>query len=150
MISTKKLLVSLAAGTVILAVGVPAASASTAAPVTQVIKVKTVNTGNTMPNPTSFGFTETLWQGNKQVGNDAIQCSFASQNARTGQCAGVLWFDRTGSFFISFTVGNSNTVHGRIVGGTGAYANARGTVMHTSSTTNPNIGWGTLKFTLAP
>ena len=37
------------------------------------IKVKTVNTGNTNPSPTSFAFTETLWQGSKKVGNDAIQ-----------------------------------------------------------------------------
>src|SRR5579871_3552322 len=128
MIITRKVLVSLATGFAVVVIGIPAASASTAAPVTQVIKVKTVNTGNTMPSPTSFGFTENLWQGGKKVGNDAIQCSFASQQARTGECAGVLWFGRTGSFFISFTVGNSNTVHGQIVGGTGAYATARGTV----------------------
>jgi hypothetical protein len=49
---TKKLLVSLATGLAVVAVGIPAASASTAAPVTQVIKVKTVNTSNTMPSPT--------------------------------------------------------------------------------------------------
>jgi hypothetical protein len=150
MVVTKKLLVSLASGVAVLALSVPAASANTGAPVTQVIKVKTVNTSNTMPSPTSFGFTETLWQGTKKVGNDAIQCSFASQKATTGQCAGVLWFGQTGSFFISFAIGSSNTIHGRIDGGTGAYANARGTVMHTSSTTNSKIGWGTLRFTLAP
>ena len=149
MIITRKLLTVFATGIACLAVGVPAASASTAAPVTQVIKLKTVDTSMTNPTPTSFALTETLWQGKKQIGNDAIQCSFASPSATTGHCAGVLWFDQTGAMFISFTIGSSNTVHGRIVGGTGAYANARGTVMHTSSTTISGLGWATLKFTLA-
>ena len=149
MIIRRKLLTVFVTGIAILAVGVPAASASTAAPVTQVIKLKTVDTSMTNPTPTSFALTETLWQGKKQIGNDAIQCSFASPSATTGHCAGVLWFDQTGAMFISFAVGSSNTVHGRIVGGTGAYANARGTVMHTSSTTISGLGWATLKFTLA-
>ena len=150
MIITRKLLAVFVTGMAFLAVGVPAASATTAAPVTQVIKLQTVDTGRTNPTPTSFALTETLWQGKTQIGNDAIQCSFASPSATTGHCAGVLWFDQTGAMFLSFAVTSSNTVHGRIVGGTGAYANARGTVMHTSSTTNSNLGWATLKFTLAP
>jgi hypothetical protein len=150
MIITRKLLTVFATGIAVLAVGVPAASASTSAPATQVIKLTTVDTSRTNPTPTSFALTETLWQGKKQIGNDAIQCAFASLTATIGHCAGVLWFDQTGAMFITFAVTSSNTVHGRIVGGTGAYANARGTVMHTSSTTNPNLGWATLKFTLAP
>jgi len=149
MIFTRRLLTVVVTGIAILGVGVPAASASTASPVIQVIKFTTVDTSTTNPTPTSFTLTETLWQGKKQIGNDAIQCSFASISATTGHCAGVLWFDRTGAMFISFAVGSSNTVHGRIVGGTGAYANAHGTVEHTSSTTNSNIGWATLRFTLA-
>jgi len=148
MITRTKLLTVLATGVAILAVGIPSASANTATPVTQVIKFKTVDTTRTNPTPTSFALTETLWQGKKQIGNDAIQCSFASPSATTGHCAGVLWFDQTGAMFISFAIGSSNTVHGRIAGGAGTYANASGTVTHTSSTTNPNLGWGTLKFTL--
>ncbi len=150
MLITRKLLTVFVAGIAILAVGVPVASASTSAAVTQVIKFKTVDTSFTNLTPTSFALTETLWQGKKQIGNDAIQCSFASPSAQTGHCDGILWFNRTGAMLISFAVdNNSNTIHGRIVGGTGAYADARGTVTHTASTTNNNIGWATLKFTLA-
>ena len=148
MIIKRTMLSAFVAGIAVLAVGVPTASAS-AATVSQVIKLRTVDTSFTNLTPTSFAFTETLWQGKKQIGNDAIQCNFATPSSQTGRCSGILWFNKTGSMLISFAVdNNSNTIHGRIMGGTGAYANARGTVEHTQSTVNTSIGWATLTFTL--
>jgi hypothetical protein len=143
----RRALAALAAGIAMLGVGIPAASASTNAAVTQVIKVETVTTATTYPTPLSFMSTENLVQGKRIVGHDAITCSFASQTATTGQCTGVLWFNRAGAMFISATAGGNGVARGRILDGTGAYQYAHGTVVHISKTSS--IGWATLTFSLA-
>jgi len=143
----RRALAALAAGIAVLGVGIPAASASTNAAVTQVIKVETVTTGSTNPTPLSFMSTENLVQGKHLVGHDAITCSFASQTATTAQCVGVLWFNGSGALFISATAGANGVARGRILDGTGAYQYAHGTVYHIA--TSSSIGWLTVTFSLA-
>jgi len=112
-----------------------------------VIKVETVTTSATNPTPLSFMTTENLVQGKRIVGHDAITCSFASQQATTAQCVGVLWFNGVGAMFISATTGANGVARGRILDGTGAYRYAHGTIYHIGKTSS--IGWATLTFSLA-
>src|SRR5580765_1047518 len=70
----RRVLTVLAGVALMFGVAVPAASATTA-PVTQVIKVKAVQS----PHPflcSVFSSTETLWQNGKKVGHDAVTCTF--------------------------------------------------------------------------
>lgn len=148
MIITRKLLLATAAGIAVLGMGAPAASASTGA-VTQVIKVKTVQTSSTQPTPLSIVFTESLWQGGRWVGHDSVRCVWASPTATTGQCRVSVWFANAGRMFLEFMNTQNSTVHGKIDGGTGAFEHAHGWFVHTSDPSNSNIGWATLWFSLA-
>jgi len=125
------------AASVVLALGVaaPAASASTA-PVSQVIKVNTVRTSSSVQG-LSFSFTENLWQSGKKVGTDAVTCRFSSPNpTATAHCTGVAIFPGSGDLFVT-AMGTSTGANGRVVGGTGVFTNARGTLLavNTSSST---------------
>jgi hypothetical protein len=140
-------ILTIAAMTILgLAVGVPAASASTA-PVTQVITVKAVqNSASEQGN--SFSFTESLWQHGKKVGHDAVTCTFSSPSpTAVGHCTGVLIFTHSGDFFITAsTDATDNGAHGHVVGGTGAFTNAKGKLLVVSPNSNSNVSWITLTF----
>ena len=140
-------ILTIAATTILaLAVAVPAASASTG-PVTQVIKVKAVQ-GSSTQHGNSFSFTESLWQHGKRVGHDAVTCTFPSPSpTAVGHCTGVLIFPHTGDFFVTATPdATDNGAHGRIVGGTGTFTNAKGKLLVVSPNSNSNVSWITLTF----
>jgi hypothetical protein len=121
----------------------PVASASTA-PVTQVIKVKGVQTSETQHGQ-SFSFTERLMQNGHRVGSDAVTCrfNFATHKAT---CTGVLIFRGTGDLFLRAVISeNENGAHGTVVGGTGAFTNARGTFVVVSNQSG-TIDWFTIRY----
>ena len=131
----RRMLTVAASVVLVLGVAAPAASASTA-PVTQVIKVNTVQTSATVQG-LSFSFTENLWQHGKKVGTDAVTCTFSSPSpTAVAHCTGVGIFPGSGDLFVTAT-GTSTGATGRVVGGTGVFTNAHGTllVVNTSSTT---------------
>jgi len=131
---------SLAAGAALLVVlGAPAASAS----VTQVITVNTARTSSSV-HGLSFSFTERLSQGNKTVGHDAVTCTFTSPSpTAVAHCTGVAIFPGSGDLFVRAT-GTSTGATGRVVGGTGAFTNARGTLLVVNA---PNGKTGQLTLT---
>jgi hypothetical protein len=136
-----------AAGVVLaFGVGVPAASASTG-PVTQVIKVKAVQTFSSFHGH-SFSFTETLWQDGKKVGHDAVTCTFPNLSPTAiGHCTGVAIFPGSGDLFITATTdATGNGAHGRVVGGTGAFTNAEGRLLVVHPNPNSNVEWITFTF----
>jgi hypothetical protein len=139
----RRVLSVLAGAALMLGVAVPAASASTA-PVTQVIKVKAVQSPGTF-HGMSFSFTETLWQNGNKVGHDAVTCTFPSPTA-VGHCTGVAIFPGAGDLFITATTdATDNGAHGRVVGGTGVFTNASGKLLVVNKT-GGNIEW--ITFTL--
>jgi hypothetical protein len=142
----RKILTVAASVVLVLGVAAPAASASTAS-VTQVIKVKAVQNSATF-HGLSFSFTETLWQNGKKVGNDAVTCTFPSPSPTAiGHCTGVLVFPGSGDLFVKATPDTtSNGAHGRVIGGTGAFTNAQGTLLVVSPNSNSNVSWITLTF----
>jgi hypothetical protein len=137
-------ILTIAAATVLaLAVGVPAASASTA-PVTQVITVKSITTSSSFHGH-SFSFTESLWQKGKKVGRDAVTCSFPPR--AVAHCTGVLIFPGSGDIFITATPDtNDNGARGRVVGGTGTFTNAQGKLLVVSLDNNGDVSRITLTF----
>ena len=130
----RRVLTVLAGVAVMFGIAVPAASATTG-PVTQVIKVKAIQSPGTF-HGTSFSFTETLWQDGKKVGHDAVTCTFPNQSpTAVGHCTGVAIFPGSGDLFITATTdATDNGAHGRVVGGTGVFTNAEGKLL----VTNPN------------
>jgi hypothetical protein len=137
-------ILTIAAATVVgLAVGAPAASASTA-PVSQVITVKSITTSFSA-HGNSFSFTESLWQKGKKVGHDAVTCSFPPR--AVAHCTGVLIFPRSGDIFITATPSiNGSDTHGRVVGGTGAFTNARGKLLVVSLNNTGDVSRITVTF----
>jgi predicted amidohydrolase len=124
------------------AVGIPAASAS-AGPVWQTIKVKAVQVTNTQ-HGTSDSFTEKLIQNGRVVGHDAVTCkfNFATQVAH---CTGVAIFPGSGDLFVTATsTATQNGATGRVVGGTGGFTNASGTLKVVNG--SGNVSWITLRF----
>lgn len=140
----RRLLAVLAGAALVGAVTAPAASATTG-PVWQTIKVKAVQVtfdqhGN------SISFTERLSQNGRTVGHDAVTCKF---NLATGvaHCTGVAIFPGSGDLFVTATSTESeNGATGRVVGGTGIYTNASGTLKVVNSATNDNVSWVTLRY----
>jgi hypothetical protein len=137
-------ILTVAAGTVlVLGLAAPAASASTGS-VTQVITVNTVQTSFSFHGH-SFSFTERLSQNGKTVGHDAVTCTAASPSpTAVAHCIGVAIFPGSGDLFVTAT-GTSTGATGRVVGGTGVFTNARGTLL-VESTTHGNTGELTLSF----
>ena len=139
-------IVTIAVGVVLaFGVGVPAASASTAS-VTQVIKVKAIQNPGTF-HGNSFSFTESLWQNGHKVGHDAVTCTFPSPSpTAVGHCTGVAIFPGSGDIFITATTNATNAgAHGRVVGGTGVFTNATGTLLVVNRTNGP-VEWITFTF----
>jgi hypothetical protein len=148
MIIKKRLALALAAGIAAVGFGLPAASASTAAPVTQVIKVKTVqDTTSFIQNQNSYTFIAELWQGKKHVGQVSVTCYFASQTAPTSNCGVDVYFYGTGFIFGRVTSTNGAGAAGSVNGGTGPFANAHGTLTVVPITQGSS--WATLRFTTA-
>ena len=122
----------------------PAASASTG-PVWQTIRAKAVQVtfdqhGN------SISFTERLSQNGRTVGHDAVTCKFNFATA-VAHCTGVAIFPGSGDLFITATsTETQNGATGRVVGGTGIYTNATGTLKVVGSATNDNVSWITLRY----
>jgi hypothetical protein len=129
MITRTKLLVALAAGVATLGLAVPAvASASTAGPVTQVIKVTAVqNTKSVIFTKNSYTFIAALWQKSKDVGQVTVTCFFASPTAKTSNCGVDAYFFGTGFLFARVT-STGHGASGTINGGTNSFNNARGTI----------------------
>jgi hypothetical protein len=145
MISKRRLLVGLAAGIAAVGLGIPAASATTAAPVTQVIKVKAVsNTTSVIQTQNSFTFVAALWQGSKDVGQVTVTCYFTSQTS-PGNCGFAANFYGSG-FIFGHVMNNKTGAAGTVNGGTGSFANARGTILVVGPGT---VSWITLRFTTA-
>jgi hypothetical protein len=142
----RRMLTVAAGAALVLGVAAPAASASTGS-VTQVIKVKAVQTSSTF-HGLSFSFTENLWQNGKKVGTDAVTCTFPSPSPTApGHCTGVLIFPGSGDLFVKATPDTtSNGAHGRIVGGTGVFTNAQGRLLVVSPSSSSNVSWITLSF----
>ena len=134
----------LAGAVLVGAVTAPAASASTS-PVWQTIKVKAVQvTFNQHGN--SISFTERLSQNGRTVGHDAVTCKFDFA-AAVARCTGVAIFPGSGDLFITATSTESqNGATGRVVGGTGIYTNASGTLNVVGSASNDNVSWITLRY----
>jgi hypothetical protein len=129
----------------LLAVGLvaPVASAATT-PVTHVIRAKGVQTSSTQHGQ-SFSFTERLMQNGHRVGNDAVTCRF-NFTTHKALCTGVLVFTGTGDLFVrAVTTENENGAHGTVVGGTGAFTNARGTFVVVSNKAG-TIDWFTIRY----
>ena len=128
----------------LLAVGLVAPAASASTPVTQVIKVKGVQTSQA-EHGQSFSFTERLWQNARRVGSDAVTCRF-NLTTHKATCTGVLIFRGTGDLFVRAIVGeNENGAHGTVTGGTGAFTNARGTFVVVSNQSG-TIDWFTIRY----
>jgi hypothetical protein len=141
----KKVLAAVATSIAVLGIGIPAASASAAAPVTQVIKVKAVtNPANVVLTPTSYTFLAALWQGKKDVGQVTVTCYFTSQSS-PGNCGVAAYFYGTGFIFANVKTTTSGAV-GSVVGGTGSFAHAQGTILVVGP---GNVSWVTLRFSTA-
>jgi hypothetical protein len=142
----RRMLTAAASVVFVLGVAAPAASASTA-PVTQVIKVTAVQNSSSF-HGMSFSFTETLWQSGKKVGNDAVTCRFTSPSPTAiGHCTGVLIFTGSGDLFVkAMTEATSNGAHGRVVGGTGVFTNAEGTLLVVNPSRTSHVSHITLTF----
>ena len=148
MIIKRKLALAVAAGIAVVGVGLPAAAASPAAPVTQVIKVKTVqDTKSYIQSQNSYTFIAGLWQGKKNVGQVTVTCYFASPTAPTSNCGVDIYFYGTGFIFGRVTSTNGNGATGSLNGGTGSFANAHGTLTVVPITQGSS--WATLRFTTA-
>jgi hypothetical protein len=139
-------ILTIAAGiTLVLGAAAPAASASTT-PVTQVIHVKAIQQ-DFAAHGHSISFTETLWQEGKKVGTDAVTCTFRSPSpTAVAPCTGVFLFRGSGDLFVSATPNRTNGAKGRVIGGTGAFTNAQGTLLVVSPSSSSNVSWITLTF----
>jgi hypothetical protein len=145
MISKRSMLVTLAAGIAAVGIGLPAASASTAAPVTQVIKVKAVSdTKSVIQTHNSYTFIAALWQGNKAVGQVTVTCYFTTQSS-PGDCGFAANFYRSG-FIFGHVVNTKTGAAGTVNGGTRSFDNAHGTILVVGP---GNVSWITLRFTTA-
>jgi hypothetical protein len=125
----------------LLGVAAPAASASTG-DVTQTIKVHTVQTSFSFDGRRVFSFTERLSQDGRTVGHDAVTCTAVSRTI--AHCIGVVIFTGEGDLFVTAT-GTSTGATGRVIGGTGEFTNAQGTLLVVSSPSG-NTGSLTLRF----
>lgn len=140
----RRAIVMLAGVALVGAVAAPAASASTA-PVWHTIKVKAVETSFAQ-HGSSISFTERLSQNGRTVGHDAVTCKFDFTTG-VAHCTGVAIFPGSGDLFVTATSTESqNGATGRVVGGTGSFTNAAGTLKVVNSTTNDNVSWVTLRY----
>ena len=100
-----------------------APTAALAGPTTTLHLVSTQT--SQVQTPHGFSFTEVIRDtSGKKVGNDLVSCIAVKKSAN---CSAFLALD-TGTLYATFVLGDSQTVHGKVVGGTGAYKGATGTL----------------------
>lgn len=103
------------------------ATAASAAPVSQTIRVRAV-LGPNQANRHNIFFTDRLYQGDRQVGHDAFTCRQTRLQVR---CTGVVIFPAAGDIFVQATVKKPvpQNITMTILGGTRRFFSARGTVL---------------------
>ena len=90
-----------------------------------------VQSGVQSPHGTSTTATQNLFSGNRKVGHDQITC----ERGQVSICSTKFFF-KTGTIRIQGRATNAKTFAFPIVGGTGAYKGAKGSVLvHVLSTT---------------
>jgi hypothetical protein len=114
-----------------------AASAAGAFAAAKPFSVVAVRTSATSTKTTS-AFTENLLNGKKVVGTDSVKCKAVSKQTI---CTGVFTFKAGGTIKIDGALkSDGNDATFELAGGTGPYANARGTLkLAPTSATHTNV-----------
>jgi hypothetical protein len=121
---------------VVVSVAVSASSALAAAKPFSVVAVRTSATST----KTTSAFTENLLTGKKIVGTDSVECKAVSKQTI---CTGAFKFKAGGTITIDGALkSDGNDATFKLSGGTGPYANARGTLkLAPTSATRTNVSF---------